>query len=140
MAEPSALTHLPIEGCRVSRLLLDYRFGLGFYEGPAAGPDYEVFIATAFTCSSAGLTERHDPREGPASFGLAYSLLHAICAEACADENGGLIMRFDNGVSAEVLPHDRYEAWEFVELNPPPRLQIIATPGGGLAIWEGRTA
>ncbi|MGI8806316.1 MAG: DUF6188 family protein [Acidimicrobiales bacterium] len=66
------------------------------------------------------------------------ALLRLVIEEATAYKDGRLELRIAGGAILQVPPDEGFEAWEAAG---PDGMQVIALPGGELAVWrstEGR--
>lgn len=63
--------------------------------------------------------------------GAALSLLNAVVTDARATAEGGLALRFGDGLAVEVAPDPQFEAWEMSDSQG---ASVISMPGGEIAV------
>jgi hypothetical protein len=120
---------LPVAEGAVTQIRIDYAFTLVI-------DHYSIRINTPFTVSRGEEHSTYDP-EAPETLAPLLGLHRAILREGVLRKDGLLRLSFRDGTTLTVSPDDRYEAWEAAgELAPvTPRFQVIAIPGGGLAVF-----
>lgn len=120
---------MSIVGAEVTQLRFDFAFSIAF------DATAEARIETTFSVSTpAGHTEVFDPDKDLAQMGPLLTLHQTKIVSADADETGHLNLHFSDGRQLDCAPDPDYEAWTF---NGPDGLQLVAMPGGGLAVWGG---
>jgi hypothetical protein len=77
-----------------------------------------------------------DPRANEGQLHPAFGLLSATVTDAMAYATGRLDVHFADGSRLTVDPSEDAEAWE---VHSSRGLRIVATPGGGLAVWRERS-
>jgi Family of unknown function (DUF6188) len=124
---------LPIKGCTVSRILIDFRFGLELIELEEPAGVTSFYIGCPFSyCDADGRTWILDP-EGPRpALAPALALFGQAAERVVVHEGGKLEMAFNDGSILVVEPDPKYEAWEASGAWG----LVVARPGSGLAIWS----
>lgn len=123
------LPSLPLRGASVVQCCIDYSVTLKF-DSPSA----QLRLEGSFTIRDESGHEILFPSEGDVTrFGPVLKLWGARVLEAIADENGSLTLRFDDGSELRAPPDPQYESWEFAG---PSGFDVIAMPGGELAVWD----
>ncbi len=120
---------LPVVDGTVTQIRVDYAFTLVI-------DHYSIRINTPFTFSRGDDHSKHDP-EDPGTLAPLLTLHQATLREGVLSKDGVLTLSFRDGTTLTVPPNDQYEAWEATGELPPvtPSFQVIALPGGGLAVF-----
>jgi hypothetical protein len=120
---------LPVGDGTVTQIRVDHAFTLVI-------DHYSIQISTPFTLSRGDDHSQHDP-EDPESLAPLLKLHQATLHEGVLRKDGLLTLSFHDGTTLTVPPDERYEAWVAAGELPSvtPRFQVIALPGGGLAVF-----
>jgi Family of unknown function (DUF6188) len=128
LAEARGKWILPIGKGLVTQLRIDCAFTL------LLDAWIEIRIETPFTYGPQGGAQRFEPSDAP-SLAALLGLHQAVVTSAELRKDGQLTVAFAGGAVLEVLPDERYEAFQVTGSLPPVRrgFTFVACPGGGLA-------
>jgi hypothetical protein len=124
---------VPIAGRTIWRCYIDHRFGLVFPGDPENPVNGELAIGGAFSITDDQGTWTFSPSTARHAFGRALDLFGKVVQQACAFEDGALLIRFSDGTELHAAPDEEYETWEFVDSA---NHKLVSMPGGGLARWN----
>lgn len=119
---------LPLSGCSVDRLCIDFAVTLLFSGG------LELRIEQPFVVEhSDGSEILLVPDGDPDRLAPVMTLARRSVAEAEAFKDGRLRIVFADGAVLGVPADEGFEAWELVG---PAGLRTVSLPGGELAVWR----
>lgn len=112
---------LPVDGCRVSRILLDFDITVEFDNGAT--------IAFSEVCIGNLTVDEDNQFEGMRAFG---DLLDLVCDSAEYDRSGVLRLRFAGTERVVARPRDEVESWEYVAADGS---TVLCGSGGDVETW-----
>lgn len=118
---------LPLENQAVTQLRVDFAFTL------MIGAHTEIRIEPPFTWGSKGGERTLIDPERPEA--LAPLLLHQVPVSSAtvSRRSGHLNLRFADGSSIDVAPHERYESYSIIaDCDQVAGYSFFSIPGGGL--------
>lgn len=119
---------LPLPGCRVDRVCIDFAVVLLLTGG------LELRIGGPFLIVNTDGSEKQLVPEGaPDGLAAAVTLARRELDSVEAFKNGNLRVSFVDDTYLKVQ-FDEFEAWELVG---PGGLLLVSMPGGDLAVWRG---
>jgi hypothetical protein len=118
-------------GRSVLMFTIDYRVTL-FLHGDATY-DGSITLEQPFEVRTPdGRRTTLDPAQ-QAELGPVLACFGKVVREIAIDRQAGsLLLTFEDGTAIAASSGERYEAWE---VNAP-GLKVVASPGGGLAVWD----
>ena len=120
---------LPLIGGRVTQCCFDYGTTLLFGR---EREHHRLRLQTAFSVRVGGQAHEVEP-EDHSTVAIVLSLFNLDVSSAQCFGSGALSIGFTSGELLAVEPDPNFEAWT---LHGPHGFLVVATPGGGLAIWD----
>jgi hypothetical protein len=124
---------LPLGERRVSRIYIDFAFGIFFWE---PGPGIEIRIGGRIRLRHGSEKEVIANPADPASLCPLLSLFGLSVANAYALKDGTLKVEFKENIVLQIDPDDKYEAWELASSEGLNGLKLVSLPGGRVAFWQ----
>lgn len=113
----------------VQLIQIDFRVGLLISDKSG---EARLLIETPFTMNTTGERSVLIPEDAP-SLAPVLALFNAKVMAISIKNTGRLIVEFGNGVSIEVHPDDKYEAWQ---LSGSPGFRLVCAPGGSVVVFQ----
>lgn len=126
---------LPLANRRVSRLYLDFAFGLCFWD---SGPKLEIRIEGKMRLSRGKETEILADPANPETLGPLLVLFGRTVNLAHAFKDGRLKVEFEENTVLQIDAGEKFEPWELVSEGGVNGLRLISMPGGSIAFWQAK--
>jgi hypothetical protein len=120
---------LSIDDADVSQVRVDHSFSILFAKGETTGI---LRLGQEFEIEHQGARTMFHP-DRKSALGPVLELYGRRVRHASADEEGHLLVEFEDGTKLSIGPNERYEAWEFTNAQGG---RLVACVGGGLAVWS----